>query len=73
MNGLHETKLHGSRLFPYRVYRGKMPEYMHSYPLHWHEEMELIYVVSGTGIITVQGERMTVQAGDLVLVAPGGT
>lgn len=70
MKCLEEKKLHGQPEFPFVVYPGNLPGYQTGYPLHWHEEMELIYVVSGTGIITVQAERLTVQAGDLVLVAP---
>ena len=70
MNGLHETKLHGSRLFPYRVYRGKMPEYMHSYPLHWHEEMELICVSRGQVAITVRNQRCLAGAGDILIILP---
>lgn len=70
LKNLEEKKRHGKPDFPFVVYPGNLPGYQTGYPLHWHEEMELIYVVSGTGIITVQGERLTVQAGDLVIVAP---
>ena len=70
MKQLEEKKHHGKPDFPFVVYPGNLPAYQTGYPLHWHEEMELIYVVSGTGIVTVQGERLTVQSGDLVLVAP---
>lgn len=70
MENLHEKKLHGQLTFPYTVYRGKLPEYIRSYPLHWHEEMELIYVVEGQGIVTVQAERYTVRPGDILLIPP---
>lgn len=70
MNGIHETKLHGRRSFPFTVYRSNMPESLRTYPLHWHDEMELISVASGRGIMTVQQERFTVQAGDLLLIPP---
>lgn len=70
MSYLHENKLHGQPGFPFKVYRGNLPEYITNYPLHWHEEMELIYVVSGTGLITVQAERIVVRKGDIVLIPP---
>lgn len=70
MHNLHENKLHGQPEFPFIVYRGMLPEYITGYPLHWHEEMELISVVSGTGIITVQAERFEVHGGDLILIPP---
>jgi len=70
MNGIHETKVHGTRSFPFTVYRSSMPESLRTYPLHWHDEMELIYVSSGQGLITVRQEKLTVQPGDLLLIPP---
>lgn len=67
---LHEAKIHGTLSFPYMVYRGRLPEYLRSYPIHWHKEMEIIYIVSGRGTVTVQHRRYTVGAGDIVLIAP---
>ena len=70
MNGMHETKLHGSRLFPYKLYRCRLPEYIHGYPLHWHEEMELIYVAAGRVSITVRSQHCLAQAGDMLIILP---
>lgn len=70
MKDLQELKRHGQPDFPFVVYRGNLPEYISGYPLHWHEEMEIIYVVSGCGNITVQAEHFTVHAGDVVLIPP---
>lgn len=70
MKNLQEKKLHGQPDFPFAVYPGRLPEFGTGYPLHWHEELELICVHSGTGIITVQGERYLVQQGDLLLIPP---
>ena len=66
----HETKNHGQLTFPYIVYRGKIPEYIPSYPLHWHDEMELIYIKSGSGIITIQSHQYKVKANDILLILP---
>lgn len=70
MKALFEEKSHGVPEFPFVVYPGNLPAIVTSYPLHWHEEMELIYVMSGKGTVTVQAERLTVQTGDIVLVLP---
>lgn len=70
MKEFHENKQHGAPEFPFVVYPGNLPGYLTSYPLHWHEEMELIYVVSGSGSITVQAEHLTVHTGDMVLIPP---
>lgn len=66
----HETKMHGSITFPYAVYKVKIPEYMRSFPLHWHDEMEIIYIKSGRGTITVQSNRYEVYENDIVIVLP---
>ena len=39
---IHETKIHGIITFPYSVYKGRIPEWIHSFPLHWHDDFELI-------------------------------
>lgn len=67
---MHETKTHGKLSFPYIVYRGRIPEYIRSYPLHWHDEMELIYVQEGTGTATVQTQKYTLQTGDIAVIPP---
>lgn len=69
-NSFHETKPHGKLTFPYIVYRGNFPEYIRSYPLHWHDEMEFIYIADGQGCVTVHSHRYTVQTGDILLIPP---
>lgn len=64
----HETKTHGKIEFPFTVYNGKIPEYIHAFPLHWHDEMEIIYIEDGQGIVTVQSSRYEVKRGDIVVV-----
>lgn len=67
---LHETKIHGTVDFPYIVYPGRIPEYITSYPQHWHEEAELIYVTGGHLKVTVWSEAFQLRAGDIVIVLP---
>lgn len=70
MKNLQEKKLHGQPDFPFAVYPGRLPEFGTGYPLHWHEELELIHVQSGTGIVTVRAERFQVRSGDMILIPP---
>lgn len=70
MRNLQEKKLHGQPDFPFAVYPGQLPEFGTGYPLHWHEELELICIHAGRGIVTVQAERFPVSSGDLVLIPP---
>ena len=67
---LHETQIHGSLSFPYIVYKGNIPEFFSSYPLHWHDEMEVIYIRSGQGIITIQSHQYIVKSDDIVIIPP---
>lgn len=67
---LHEIKQHGDNLFPYKIYRGIIPEYQYSYPHHWHEEMEIIYVISGTGVATVNYITYELHIGDILIIRP---
>lgn len=69
-SNLHETKQHGEYTFPYMIYRGKIPEYQYSYPLHWHEEMELILVVSGKGYASVNSKNYLLSSGDILVIRP---
>ena len=67
---LHEEKIHGTVDFPYIVYHGKIPDFIHSYPLHWHEEAEIIYVTKGCVNITVWSNTYQVQEGDIIILMP---
>lgn len=67
---LHETKTHGTAAFPYTVYRGMIPAYFHSFPLHWHDDFELIYCIRGRILVTVWGQPFTLSGGDMVVVLP---
>lgn len=70
MTALHETKLHGKRTFPFVVYGGRLPEWLPGYPLHWHDEMEIIHITQGTMIIGIQNEEILLSEGDTALIQP---
>ena len=69
-NDLHETKTHGQLSFPYAVYKSDIPRDMRSFPLHWHDDAEIIYIESGSGVITVQSHEQKVGRGDIITVPP---
>ncbi len=70
MTAIHETKQHGRKDFQYTVYGGKLPEWMSGFPLHWHDEMELICMVKGSMIVGIQSEEQVISEGDIALVQP---
>lgn len=67
---LHETKIHGTIPFPCSVYRGRIPEWIPSFPLHWHDDFELIYCTEGRVQVTVWGKVYTLRKKDLVVILP---
>ncbi len=66
-----EKKSHGDPLFPYITYPCSIPLDFHHVPLHWHDEVEIIYVKKGCGTITVDFSPCRVTAGTIVLIIPG--
>jgi AraC-like DNA-binding protein len=66
----HENILHGEMIFPYNTYLCSIPLDFPGVPLHWHDELELIYVKKGQGIITVDFKVYDVKAPSLLLILP---
>ena len=42
-----------------------------AYPLHWHDEVEISYVLKGTLKASINGDMIDVEEGDAVILAPG--
>lgn len=71
---LLEKVKHGSSDFPFAVYdvdhpAGNQP----ILPLHWHEEIELIYIRAGRAVFSINHAEIRVQAGDCLIVNSGET
>ena len=66
-----EKKQHGSKLFPFNIYPCTIPLDFPSVSLHWHKEMELIYVKKGKGEIQLETGLFQGKAGDIFVVPPG--
>lgn len=67
----HEKKTHFDAAFPYNTYLCSIPHDFLEVPLHWHDEIELIYVKEGRGRISVDLTDHEVAAGDIALILPG--
>lgn len=66
-----EIKSHGDPLFPYNTYPCTIPFDFIDVPLHWHNEMELIYVKKGKGTVTLDVQAHHIEGGDIIIVIPG--
>ena len=53
---LHEVKKHVSTQFPYNTYLCSIPLDFTQVPLHWHNDVEIIVIKKGCGIISVDTE-----------------
>lgn len=67
---LKETGKKGDSLLPYVVNKTVMPDYYTTFPMHWHDEMEIVYVEDGEYIESVDFEEYHVKSGDIVLINP---
>ena len=70
MSVYQETKVHGTPSFPFAVYWGLIPDWLSGFPLHWHEEMEIICVREGSVNISVGNSEYTVNSGEFILIHP---
>lgn len=67
----HEKVSHGNPLFPYITYLCSIPLDFSYVPVHWHDEMEIIYIKKGCGTITVDFKQYFVSSGMIALIIPG--
>lgn len=66
-----EKILHGNPMFPYITYLCSIPLDFPCVPLHWHDELEIIYIKKGRGTITIDFKQYAVSAGSIALIIPG--
>jgi len=68
---LNEKKKHGTDLFPFEYYfvQKGHPRYQMNY--HWHTEYELIRVLDGTLMMTLNEKSFPVKKGELIFVHGG--
>ena len=66
-----EKKNHTALDFPYNTYLCSIPLDFELVPPHWHDEMEIIYIKKGRGIVNVDFKEYHVSALTLVFILPG--
>lgn len=66
-----ENKVHTDSAFPYNTYLCSIPLDFPCVPLHWHDEVELIVIQKGSGIVKVNFNLYHVSAGSIIIVLPG--
>lgn len=66
-----EKKSHVDVAFPYNTLLCSIPLDFTHVPLHWHDEMEIIYIKKGHGYVTVDFKQYKVSGSTIVLILPG--
>ena len=69
-NAIKETKRHGLINFPFEVYRVRLPETFPQFPIHYHEEFEVVYILEGALDTIINSERFTCRQGDIIVIPP---
>ena len=64
-----ELMEHGTAAFPIACYHDDLQA--EPVPWHWHEELELIHIISGTFHITINETTFQAGPGDVLLVNSG--
>ena len=68
---LKENKPHGTKDNPFSIYHIENAGRSFQIPVHWHDELEIIYVKSGLLTVSISGESYIGKAGDAFVVSPG--
>ena len=68
---LKENKPHGTKDDPFSTYHIKNGGRSFQIPVHWHDELEIIYVKSGFLTVSISGENYIGTPGDAFVVSPG--
>ena len=68
----YENKRHGRLGFPFEIYRVEhAKEDQQILPIHWHDEMEIIFMDKGQAVFRIEDREFPLHAGDALIVHPG--
>lgn len=67
-----ENKLHGVPGFPLYIYKVEHQAGVRTIlPVHWHNEMEIIYLSKGTATFRIESREFAIREGEALVVHPG--
>lgn len=68
----HENIIHKTESIPYSIHYTEVPsEYKQALYLHWHDEMEFLFLVSGDVTFYVEDKYFSLKAGEGIFIPPG--
>lgn len=67
-----ENSHHGVPDFPFHIYTIEHPGNVHTIlPIHWHNELEMIYLAKGTATFKIESREFEIRTGEALIVHPG--
>lgn len=67
----NEKKQHGTEDFPIEFYHVDEQHPRYNMPFHWHKELEMIRILEGRLILSLDEEKITAKAGDVIFINEG--
>lgn len=67
----NENKQHGTPEFPVDYYYVDEKHSNYNMPFHWHKEWEIIYILEGELLLSIDGQELCAQKGDVILLREG--
>lgn len=67
MNSYYETQVYPNRSFPFLYHTHHIDQHF-LYLLHWHENMELLYMTEGSMKVIIDTQQYVVKQGDLAII-----
>ena len=68
---LKENHPHGTREYPFCEYHMRYSPHAFQIPVHWHDEVEIIYVRKGPLTVEIDGQKFTGEDGSVFIASPG--
>ncbi|WP_058486628.1 AraC family transcriptional regulator [Defluviitalea phaphyphila] len=65
---LYEKKIISDKEFPVQIFENKIKKKGVYYPLHWHEHLEMHYILKGKGIMYCNQKKFNVNEDTLVII-----
>lgn len=65
-----EKRKHGSVRIPYDFFECRVPDGFPLVPLHWHNEFELNYIISGRSEFSCGEDKFIADTGDIIVIPP---
>lgn len=67
----NENKQHGTPEFPVDYYYVDEKHANYNMPFHWHKEWEMIHILDGELLLSIDGQELCAHKGDVILLSEG--